>query len=88
MGSRGTLAHLWDQCQNLACPEVWLAGRGMEEQLAPEKQPRTSCLWARSTSLAGQDSQLFLLLSGSSGEYPQGPRVGVFGTQRPSRGTT
>lgn len=33
----GTLAHLWDQCQNLACPEVWLGGRGMEGASWPQR---------------------------------------------------
>lgn len=53
-GSRGTLAHLWDQCQNLACPEVWLSGRGMEGASWPQKSslgPLALC--ARPISLAG-----------------------------------
>lgn len=36
-GSQGTLAHLWDQCQDLACPEVWLGGRGREGVSWPQK---------------------------------------------------
>lgn len=52
VGSQGTLAHLWDQCQDLACPEVWLGGRGMEGVSWPQKS-NPLALWARSISLAG-----------------------------------